>query len=193
MFMERIVLTGGGTAGHVTPHFALAPHLEAQGWEIHYIGTHDGIERQLVGDRFPYYPISAGKLRRYFDLKNLSDPLRVMKGFFEARAHLRRIQPQIVFSKGGFVAVPVAMAAWSLRIPVVLHESDLTPGLANKLSLPFAKALCLTFPASLDYTKGKGVVTGTPIRSELARGSASRGLRICRFSDRYRTLLVMGG
>lgn len=191
--MKKIVLTGGGTAGHVTPHFALLPHLQQEGWEIHYIGTYEGIERSLVGDQLPYYPISAGKLRRYFDLKNFSDPFRVIKGVFDAHRILRKLRPQVVFSKGGFVTVPVTVAAWSLGIPVVLHESDLTPGLANRLSLPFATQLCLTFPDSLEHVKGKGVVTGTPIRPELTQGSKEQGLSLCQFSSNSPTLLVMGG
>ncbi|NMA61890.1 MAG: undecaprenyldiphospho-muramoylpentapeptide beta-N-acetylglucosaminyltransferase [Firmicutes bacterium] len=191
--MKKIVLTGGGTAGHVTPHFALLPHLQQEGWEIHYIGTYEGIERSLVGDQLPYYPISAGKLRRYFDLKNFSDPFRVIKGVFDAHRILRKLRPQVVFSKGGFVTVPVTVAAWSLGIPVVLHESDLTPGLANRLSLPFAAQLCLTFPDSLEHVKGKGVVTGTPIRPELTQGSKEQGLSLCQFSSNSPTLLVMGG
>lgn len=191
--MKKIVLTGGGTAGHVTPHFALLPHLQQEGWEIHYIGTHEGIERSLVGDQLPYYPISAGKFRRYFDLKNFSDPFRVIKGVFDAHRILRNLRPQVVFSKGGFVTVPVTVAAWSLGIPVVLHESDLTPGLANRLSLPFAAQLCLTFPDSLEHVKGKGVVTGTPIRPELTQGSKEQGLSLCQFSSNSPTLLVMGG
>lgn len=195
--MKRIVLTGGGTAGHVTPHFALVPELRARGWDIHYIGTHTGIERQLVGTELPYYPISAGKLRRYFDLRNLSDPFRVLKGVFDAYRHLRRIKPQVVFSKGGFVAVPVTMAAWLLRIPVILHESDLTPGLANRLCVPLARKLCVTFPESVNYLKGKeaekAVVTGTPIRAELFAGSREKGRQICGFSPGLPVLLVMGG
>ncbi|NMB02899.1 MAG: undecaprenyldiphospho-muramoylpentapeptide beta-N-acetylglucosaminyltransferase, partial [Firmicutes bacterium] len=147
--------------------------------------------------RFPYYPISAGKLRRYFDLKNFSDPFRVIKGVFEAYTLLRKIRPQVVFSKGGFVTVPVTVAAWMLHIPVVLHESDLTPGLANKLSMPFAKKLCFTFPESPRYIKDKlqdkVMVTGTPIRPELTTGSKERGLSLCNFSDEHSTLLVMGG
>ena len=191
--MKKIVLTGGGTAGHVTPHFALIPRLKENGWDIHYIGTADGIERELMAEQLPYYSISAGKLRRYFDLKNLSDPFRVLQGVFQAYQILRKLRPRVVFSKGGFVSVPVTMAAWLLRIPVVLHESDLTPGLANKISLPFAQELCLTFPDSLRYLKGRGVVTGTPIRAELTRGSKSQGLRLCKFSEGTPTLLVMGG
>ena len=191
--MKKIVLTGGGTAGHVNPHFALIPHLQKSGWEIHYIGTHDGIERELIEPHLPYNPISAGKLRRYFDVKNLSDPFRVLKGIAEAYRVLRRIRPRVVFSKGGFVSVPVTVAAWLLRIPVILHESDLTPGLANKLSLPFASELCLTFPDSLKYVKGKGTVTGTPIRAELLAGQKSEGLRLCGFAEDVPVLLVMGG
>lgn len=191
--MKKIVLTGGGTAGHVNPHFALIPHLQKSGWEIHYIGTYDGIERELIEPHLPYNPISAGKLRRYFDVKNLSDPFRVLKGIAEAYRVLRRIRPRVVFSKGGFVSVPVTVAAWLLRIPVILHESDLTPGLANKLSLPFASELCLTFPESLKYVKGKGTVTGTPIRAELLAGQKSEGLRLCGFAEDVPVLLVMGG
>lgn len=191
--MKKIVLTGGGTAGHVTPHFALLPRLKKEGYEIHYIGTHDGIERELVGEKLPYHPISAGKLRRYFSWENFSDPFRVLKGVWDAHQALREIRPHVVFSKGGFVTVPVTIAAWSLGIPVILHESDLTPGLANRLSLPFAKELCLTFPESASKLNGKAIVTGTPIRAELKQGKANIGLELCGFSPRLPTLLVMGG
>lgn len=191
--MKKIILTGGGTAGHVTPHFALLPHLKKAGYEIHYIGTHDGIERELVGDQLPYYPISAGKFRRYFDWKNFSDPFRVIKGVAQAYKILKKIRPQVVFSKGGFVTVPVAIGAWALGIPVILHESDLTPGLANRLSLPFAKEICLTFPDSAAHVKGKSTITGTPIRTELRSGSRKNGLQLCNFRENTPTLLVMGG
>ncbi|HHY14779.1 MAG TPA: undecaprenyldiphospho-muramoylpentapeptide beta-N-acetylglucosaminyltransferase [Firmicutes bacterium] len=190
--MKRIVLTGGGTAGHVMPHFALLPHLQQTGWEAHYIGTWDGIERELVGDDLPFYPISAGKFRRYFDLKNFTDPFRVLKGVGDSLRILRKINPWVVFSKGGFVAVPVTIAAWMLRIPVVLHESDLSLGLANRLSLPFSRALCVTFPESQERTKN-AIVTGTPIRAEIGLGSRRAGLEFCRFSHQLPTLLVMGG
>ena len=191
--MKKIVLTGGGSAGHVTPHFALIPHLEKEGYDLHYIGTETGIERELVEGRLPYYPISAGKLRRYMDVKNLTDPFRVIKGMFQAYGILRKIRPSLVFSKGGFVTVPVAVAAWVLRIPVVLHESDLTPGLANRLSLPFADHLCLTFPDSLSHVKqNKATVTGTPIRAEILEGSRDKGLQLCSFSNERPVVLIMG-
>ena len=135
--MKRIVLTGGGTAGHVTPNIALIPGLKERGYEIFYIGSYNGIEKKLIEDlNIPYYGISTGKLRRYFDLKNISDPFRVLKGIHEARQILKKIRPDIVFSKGGFVAVPVALAANNLKIPLLIHESDMTPGLANRICIP---------------------------------------------------------
>ena len=137
---KKIVLTGGGTAGHVTPNIALVPKLRELGYEIYYIGSYEGIEKKLISDfDIPYYGIATGKFRRYFDPKNFTDPFRVMKGYREARKYLKQIQPDIVFSKGGFVSVPVVRAAASLSIPCIIHESDMTPGLANKLCIPVAE------------------------------------------------------
>ena len=141
--MKRIILTGGGTAGHVTPNIALLPRLKELGYDIHYIGSYEGIEKKLIEEmQIPYYGISSGKLRRYFDLKNFSDPFKVLKGYAEARRLMKKLKPDIVFSKGGFVAVPVVMAASRAHIPVICHESDMTPGLANKLTAPFATRIC---------------------------------------------------
>ena len=126
--MKHIVLTGGGTAGHVTPNIALIPRLRELGYQISYIGSHEGIEKKLIEDMgIPYYGISSGKLRRYLNLKNLSDPFRVLKGIGEAKKILKKLRPDIIFSKGGFVAVPVVLAARRRRIPVIIHESDMTP------------------------------------------------------------------
>ena len=193
--MKKIVLTGGGSAGHVTPNIALIPRLRELGYEISYIGSHDGIERKLIEDiGIPYYPISVGKFRRYFDLKNLSDPFRVIKGVRDAKNHLREIQPDIVFSKGGFVSVPVVRAAHTLKIPIIAHESDMTPGLANKLCLPMADAICCNFPETMDkLPKGKAVLTGTPIRAELLSGSRDRGLAFTEFAGKKPVVLVIGG
>ena len=153
---KKIVMTGGGTAGHVTPNIALFPALRAEDYEIHYIGSFDGIEKKLIEDfDVPYYGISTGKFRRYFDPKNFSDPFRVMKGFFEARKILKHIKPDIVFSKGGFVSVPVVRAAASLKIPCIIHESDMTPGLANKLCIPVSRKICCNFPETFDAASGK--------------------------------------
>ncbi|WP_035765491.1 undecaprenyldiphospho-muramoylpentapeptide beta-N-acetylglucosaminyltransferase [Butyrivibrio sp. NC2002] len=192
---KKIVLTGGGTAGHVTPNLALIPELRKMGYEISYIGSHNGIEKKLVEDfNVPYYSISTGKLRRYFDPKNFSDPFRVMKGFVEARGLLKKLKPDVVFSKGGFVSVPVIRAASTLKIPCVLHESDMTPGLANKLSFSSAKTICCNFPETLSMLPAqKAVLTGTPIRKELLQGSKEAGKAFCGFTDDKPVVMVTGG
>ncbi len=194
MRVKRIVLTGGGSAGHVTPNLALIPELTKLNWKIDYIGTHYGIERELIGDSIPYHPISAGKLRRYFDVKNFTDPFRVVKGVIDAYFILRKIRPNIVFSKGGFVSLPVSVAAKFLGIPVVLHESDFTPGLANKLALPFAAHLCLAFPETIEYVpKEKATITGNPIRKTLFSGDKNRAREMCKFTEEKPVILVIGG
>lgn len=193
--MKRIVFTGGGTAGHVTPNIALIPKLKTLGYDIHYIGSYDGIEKKLIEDyRIPYYGISTGKLRRYFDLKNFSDPFRVIKGFMEAKQVLKTLKPNIVFSKGGFVSVPVVRAASSLKIPCIIHESDMTPGLANSLCIPVAKKVCCNFPETLQNLPAeKAVLTGSPIRAELTKGSKEKGLSMCGFHGGKPVIMVIGG
>lgn len=192
---KKIVLTGGGTAGHVTPNIALLPELKKAGYEISYIGSKDGIEKKLIEDfDIPYYGVSTGKLRRYFDLKNLTDPFRIIKGFSEAKKLLAEIKPDIVFSKGGFVSVPIVRAAGSLNIPCIIHESDITPGLANKLCIPVASKICCNFPETMQYVpENKGVLTGTPIREELSEGSRKKGLELCGFNENKPVLLIIGG
>ena len=163
--MKTIVLTGGGTAGHVTPNIALVPKLKKEGWNISYIGSLQGIEKELITkEGIPYYGISSGKLRRYASLENLKDPFKVIKGFFDAYKILRKLKPSIVFSKGGYVKVPVVLADNTLGIPVIIHESDITPGLANKIAMRAAKKVCVNFEETLKYVGSKGVLTGSPIR-----------------------------
>lgn len=193
--MKRIVLTGGGTAGHVTPNIALLDGLKAQGYEIRYIGSYDGIEKSLIEkEGIPYDGIASGKLRRYFDWKNLSDPFKVGKGYFQALSLLKKFKPDVVFSKGGFVAVPVVLAAQTLRIPTVIHESDMTPGLANKLCIPKAKKVCCSFTDTLTYLpKEKAVFTGLPIRKELMSGNRLAGLQFTGLTANKPLLLVVGG
>jgi UDP-N-acetylglucosamine--N-acetylmuramyl-(pentapeptide) pyrophosphoryl-undecaprenol N-acetylglucosamine transferase len=193
--MKKIVLTGGGTAGHVTPNMALMPELKQHGYDISYIGSYEGMERSMITETgTPYFGIATGKFRRYFDLKNFTDPFRVIKGYFEAKSHLKRIQPDVLFSKGGFVAVPVVLAAKSLRIPVVIHESDMTPGLANKICIPSASKVCCNFPETVQYLpENKAVLTGSPIRKELFEGNKARGLAFCGFNDDKPVLLIVGG
>ncbi len=193
--MKRIVLTGGGTAGHVTPNIALLPALKKEGYDVHYIGSYDGIERKLIEElTIPYYGISSGKLRRYFDPKNFSDPFRVLKGFMEALNLIKKLKPDVVFSKGGFVSVPVVLAAKRKGVPVIIHESDMTPGLANKISIPFAKKVCANFPETVKYLpEEKAVLTGTPIRQELFSGNKLQGLDFCGFNRSKPVLLIVGG
>lgn len=194
--MKKIVLTGGGTAGHVTPNIALLPKLEEAGYEIYYIGSYEGIERKLIESyEIPYYGISSGKLRRYFDWKNFSDPFKVLKGYGQAISILKKLKPDVVFSKGGFVSVPVVMAAKHCKIPAIIHESDMTPGLANKLAIPSATKVCCNFPETLQYLpEGKAVLTGSPIRSELLKGDKVHALNfIGNFTAEKPTLMVIGG
>lgn len=192
---KKIVLTGGGTAGHVTPNIALLPALKDLGYDISYLGSHNGIEKKLITDfDIPYYGISAGKLRRYFDLKNLTDPFRIIKGYAEAKKHLKSIQPDIVFSKGGFVSVPVVRAAASLKIPCIIHESDMTPGLANKMCISVAEVICCNFPETVKMLKSeKAVLTGSPIRSELKHGNSVAALDLCDFTANKPVIMVIGG
>ncbi|MBR1641970.1 MAG: undecaprenyldiphospho-muramoylpentapeptide beta-N-acetylglucosaminyltransferase [Butyrivibrio sp.] len=192
---KKIVLTGGGSAGHVTPNIALIPSLKNAGFEIYYIGSYNGIEKKLIEDyNIPYFGISTGKLRRYFDPKNFSDPFRVMKGFSEATKLLKRIKPDIIFSKGGYVSVPVVRAAGFLKIPYIVHESDMTPGLANRLSMSGAKKICCNFPETMRILPAeKAVLTGTPIRDELGQGSKEAGKKLCGFEDDKPILMVIGG
>lgn len=192
---KTIVLTGGGSSGHVTPNIALLPALKKAGYFVHYIGSQNGIEKQLIErEGISYHSISTGKLRRYFDVKNFTDVFRVIGGFGQAFALLGRLKPDVVFSKGGFVSCPVVWAAWLRRIPVVIHESDMTPGLTNKLSMPFAKTLCYTFPESEAHIpSNKGVRTGIPIREGLLEGNRLQGAKICGFKDDKPVIMVIGG
>lgn len=193
--MKRIVLTGGGTAGHVSPNQALIPLLIEEGWEIHYVGTKAGIERTLIEPMqgVTYHAVSSGKLRRYFDWKNFTDPFRVIAGMFQSFSIIRRLKPSIVFSKGGFVSVPVVVGAAMCGVPVVMHESDITPGLANKLCKPFAKSVCTTFPECAKLLGAKGVLTGTPLRAQIFSGERSKGLSLAGFDGTKPVLMMIGG
>ncbi len=192
---KKIVLTGGGTAGHVTPNIAMIPKLKELGYDIFYMGSYDGIEKKLIEDfDIPYYGIATGKFRRYFDPKNFSDPFRVLKGMAEAKKYLKAIKPDVVFSKGGFVSVPVVRAAASLKIPCIVHESDMTPGLANKLCIPVAKKVCCNFPETLNnLPSDKAVLTGSPIREELMKGRKEAAYELCGFDTSKPVIMVIGG
>ncbi len=193
--MKKIILTGGGTAGHVTPNIALLPGLRERGYDISYIGSYLGIEKELIEkEGIPYYGISSGKLRRYFDPKNLSDPFKVLRGYGQARGLIRKLKPDIVFSKGGFVSVPVVLAARHMHIPVIIHESDFTPGLANKIAIPSASMVCCNFPETLEsLPEGKATVTGCPIRKELLSGDAEKAYAYTGLTTERPILLIIGG
>ncbi len=192
---KKIILTGGGTAGHVTPNMALIPELKKKGYEIKYVGSYHGIEKKLIEEMgVDYQGISSGKLRRYFSLQNFTDPFRVLKGFKEAKQIMKSYSPDIVFSKGGFVSVPVVLAAKKYKIPVIIHESDMTPGLANKIAIKGASVICHNFPETADsLPKGKAVLTGSPIREELRHGDKEAGLKFCGFNHSKPVIMVMGG
>lgn len=193
--MKRIILTGGGTAGHVTPNIALLPRLKELNYDIHYIGSYEGIEKELI-EQFgiPYHGISSGKLRRYFSLKNFTDPFRIIKGLAEANQLIKTLKPDVIFSKGGFVSVPVVMAGKRRHIPTIIHESDMTPGLANKLSIPSATKVCCNFPETLEHLpKEKAVLTGSPIRQELLSGNKIAALDFCGFTADKPVILIIGG
>lgn len=192
---KKIIMTGGGSAGHVTPNLALIPKLKENDFEIEYIGTAEGIERKIIeSQKVKYHVIASGKLRRYFDVKNFTDPFRVIKGMWQAYSIIKQEKPDIVFSKGGFVAVPVVIGAYFNKVPVIAHESDITPGLANKISTPYCTKICVTFPEALEkLNKNKAVLTGTPIRKDILEGSKIKGLNICGFQNNKPVIFIMGG
>ena len=192
---KKIVMTGGGTAGHVTPNIALMPALQEAGYEITYIGSYNGMEKELIeAQKIPYIGISSGKLRRYFDWKNFSDPFKVLKGYGQAISILRKLKPDVVFSKGGFVSVPVVLAAKFRHIPCVIHESDMTPGLANKLCIPVARKVCCNFPETLKSLPAeKSILTGSPIREELLHGNKEAARKLCGFHSDKPVLMIIGG
>lgn len=193
--MKRIILTGGGTAGHVTPNIALIPQLRELGYDIQYIGSYNGIEKELIEPfGIPYHGISSGKLRRYFSMQNFTDPFRVIKGFGEAHSLIKELKPDIIFSKGGFVSVPVVLAGKRCKVPTIIHESDMTPGLANKIAIPSATKVCCNFPETLESLPNqKSVLTGSPIRQELLSGNKIAALDLCSFSADKPVILVIGG
>ena len=192
---KTIVIVGGGSAGHVLPALPVADELIKKQWQVHFVGTHSGLEEKLLGDRaITFHSVSAGKLRRYFSWQNFSDVIRIFLGIVQAMFLLRRIRPHVIFSKGGFVSFPVVFAGWLLRIPVVAHESDLTPGLANRLVMPFVSTLCSSF-ADTRFAgfKGRVVNTGTPVREDLLNGDAAAGRLFLGVENGLPILLVTGG
>lgn len=193
--MKKILLTGGGTAGHVMPHLALLPYLKDKAYVVNYIGSYYGIEKTLIEkEGITYYGIASGKLRRYFDWKNFTDLFRILLGILQATYRIRRLKPDVVFSKGGFVTVPVVIGAWINQVPVIVHESDMTLGLANRIALRFSQKICTTFEPTLKHLpQSKRVFTGAPIRKEIFEGDKSEGYRFTLLDKHKPTLLLTGG
>lgn len=168
--VNKILLTGGGTGGSVSPLLAIADQLRIKNYELKinylFIGSKNGPERQMVEkEGIKFKVISSGKLRRYFSFKNLIDLVFVMAGFFESIFIILKFKPNLIVSAGSFVSVPVVWAGWILRVPILIHQQDVRAGLANKLMAPFAKVITVTFEESLkDYGK-KAVLTGNPSRN----------------------------
>ncbi|MBV1905107.1 MAG: undecaprenyldiphospho-muramoylpentapeptide beta-N-acetylglucosaminyltransferase [Pseudomonadales bacterium] len=190
---RHILFTGGGTGGHVIPCVPIIKYFRSRGWVISYIGSTSGLESSLLANlQLDYFGISTGKLRRYFSFKNVSDIFRILLGLCQAYRILGKQKPDIVFSKGGYVSLPVVFSAWLRNIPVIAHESDVTPGLANRLALPFVKKVCVNFE---DTQLEKSVYTGTPLRSELLNGSVIAGRKLAGLADNNsrQILLVVGG
>ncbi|WP_018756810.1 undecaprenyldiphospho-muramoylpentapeptide beta-N-acetylglucosaminyltransferase [Paenibacillus terrigena] len=193
---QTIVFTGGGSAGHVTGNLVLISKCAEENWNIHYIGSEQGIERELVqrSEAVNYHPISTGKLRRYFSWDNVKDVFRVVKGVFQSYRLMRQIKPDVVFSMGGFVSVPVVLGAKLCRIPIIIHEPDLNMGLANRIALPLANQMCTTFPETAEAKSSRyALYTGPIIRPEIRSGNTLQGLKLCGFTADRPVVLIMGG
>lgn len=194
--MKTIFLTGGGTAGHVSLNLAIIPELEQRGYAVHYVGQAGGIEEELMQEYYPHIPfhaISTGKLRRYFSIQNIKDPFKVLAGVAQSVALIKKHKADAIFSKGGFVSVPLALAAKLTNRPLVIHESDMSPGLANKIASKFAKTIFTVFESTAQHFPGKGLAVGPLIRPELFHGSADRALSQLGFTANLPVLLIMGG
>lgn len=193
--MKKIVLTGGGTAGHVMPNIALLKYLEKEFDEIHYIGSHNGIERNII-EKYPqviYHGISTVKLIRSLTPKNLLIPFKLLKSLRETRKILKGINPSVIFSKGGFVSVPVVLAGSKLKIPIIAHESDSSIGLANKIIIKKCEKMCFSFENLAKKYKEKGLYTGSPIRDNIFKGDKEKTLKELNFAPNKTTILIMGG
>lgn len=195
MSEKCIFLTGGGSAGHVTPNLALVPALKEAGYRVIYVGSDQYIESKLVPEAgLEYYGITTGMLRRYRTLKNITDPFKVFKGIHQTRKIIKKFKPSAIFSKGSFVGLPVAYAGFLSRVPVIIHESDMTPGLSNKLAVPVCKKVCCNFPETVkNLPKKKAVLTGSPIREEIFSGDVKKGLEMCGFSSGKPVIMIIGG
>ncbi len=195
---KRIILTGGGTLGSVTPLIAIMQAFKnsSDEYEFLFIGTHKGIEKDFIQNfyKLPYKSISSGKLRRYFSFKNFIDPFKVLKGFFDSLIIIKRFKPDLVISAGGFVSVPLVFASWLKGISVIIHQLDIKVGLANRIMSRFASYITCSFDIhKKEFQKGKVSVIGTPIRQEVFLGKKERAKDFLQIDNDLPTILVLGG
>jgi UDP-N-acetylglucosamine--N-acetylmuramyl-(pentapeptide) pyrophosphoryl-undecaprenol N-acetylglucosamine transferase len=198
----KIIVTGGGTGGHVSPAVAVITSLRersaAEGWrlELLYVGSIAGVERRTMGSLgVPYMPIQTGKLRRYLSLQTPVDLLfRLPAGAVQALLAVRRFRPGVIFSTGGYVCVPTVIAGWLLRVPALTHEQTALVGLANRIAGKVAKRVAVSFPQSLRYfPKGKAIITGNPLRPSLLQGDANRAAQLFHLDIGKPTIYITGG
>jgi UDP-N-acetylglucosamine--N-acetylmuramyl-(pentapeptide) pyrophosphoryl-undecaprenol N-acetylglucosamine transferase len=197
----RITLTGGGTGGHVMPIVALISEIKSyfkdESVEFLWIGSDMGPERKIAKENnIPFKAVSSGKLRRYLSWQNIVDFFRTVKGFFQAYFAIRKFKPDVLFGKGGYVSVPAVLASYFLSVPSLIHESDVSLGLANKILLPYAKKIAVTFPETLENLgkyKDKGIVTGNPIRKDILKGNRGRVVEKYNLKTDLPVILIMGG
>lgn len=191
--MATIVLTGGGTAGHCIPHIAILPYIKNNFDEIYYIGSEDGIEKNIITNaKIPYFAIPCAKFNRSITAKNLIMPIKVASGIIRAGKILDKLKPDVVFSKGGYVSVPTVIAAKKRKIPVIAHESDLTMGLANKITSKYCKKILTSFPETAKTVKN-GEYVGSPIRKSIYSANKAEALKVFGFSGNKPIILITGG
>ena len=196
--MKKILFTGGGSGGHVTLNLGLIPLFLEKGWEVVYIGSKNGIENELIKkfSAVKYYAISTGKLRRYFSWDNFKDAMRIPLGVIEAWNIIHKEKPDVIFSKGGFVSFPVVLGGWlNGRRKIYMHESDVTPGLANKMSLPFVSTFFTTFADTTDYVNDKHKVryVGPVLTDRLNNGDVEKARDLCDFTADKPVVMFVGG
>ncbi len=191
--MATIVLTGGGSAGHCTPHLAILPFIKKHFEKVYYIGSENGIEREIIEkENIPYFGIPCAKLERKFNINNLKIPFKVIRGIIESGKILNKIQPDVIFSKGGYVSIPTVIAGKKRKIPVIAHESDYTIGLANKISSFYCEKVLTSFPSTAKSVKN-GEYVGSPIRKNIISATRQDGLNYFKFNGKKPVLLVLGG
>lgn len=196
--MKKIVLTGGGTMGHVSPNLAIIPKFSTIFDEIHYIGSKNGPEKEQIEQLMKsyknlfYHAIPSTKLTRKSIFKNLALPFILLKSLFQTKKLLKEINPSVVFSKGGYVSVPVTISAGKLKIPLVIHESDLSMGLANKIASKRATTICTTFP-SLSKKFKNGVTTGSPISPSILNSNKIDAINKYKLNTNMKTITITGG